>query len=273
MARDPCDVYDDWYLNQEEKLDDLIDKIHDTDDPRKKVKIYDSAIAKAEVLVKECREREASSDGFYPNSHDAESKYKRIVDEKKRYLVEGYDDDLAEFLEEQKEEREAAREAALAKKKRNAAKEKILAVLMSCKQITLVELEKMHPDFKDQIRAAVVELDDDGLVERFKIKNRLAVKLKSKGLVNGGNVAKAKEVRKPKKPPQQAPERSKMCEFKENDEKPVVFDEGEKQARSSFSDFAAREKNLSCSEKKSEGKGSTFLLTAIIFAVIVYFFF
>lgn len=274
MARDPSDVYDDWYLKQEEKVDEFIDTIDDPEDPREKLKRYDRALEKAEALLLECRKREAATEGLYENSKDAQEKLDDLIKDKEQYLSEWFEEELAEYLEDQKERQEAKREAAKAQKKRNLAKERILATFMERKEITLVELEKIHPDFKDQIRAAVVELDGDGLVERFKIKNRLAVKLKSKdGLVNDGNVAKAKEVRKPKKPPQQAPERSKMCEFVENDEKPVVFDEGEKRARSGFSDFAAKEKSLSGSEKKPEGKGSTFLLTAIIFAVIVYFVF
>jgi hypothetical protein len=273
MARDPYDVYDDWYLNQEEKLDALIDKIHDTDDPRKKLKNYDNAIAKAEVLVKECLERESSSDGLYPNSQDAERNYKDIIDERERYLAEEYDDDLAEFLEMQKEEREAAKEAALAQKKRNAAKEKILAALMAGKQITLVELEKTYPDFKDVMRDAAQELDkEDGRIEHFKIKNRIAVRMKTdEGTVGAETVAKIKAGREPKNSPQQSNKRSQRREYEETNNS--VLCEEKERIQSGFADFAAKEKSLSGSEKKPEGKGSTFLLTAIIFAVIVYFVF
>lgn len=266
MARDPSDVYDDWYLKQEEKVDEFIDTIDDPEDPREKLNRYDRAIEKAEALLLECRKREAATEGLYENSKDAQEKLERLIKDKEQYLSEWFEEELAEYLEDQKERQEAKREAAKAQKKRNLAKERILATLMERKEITLVELEKMHPDFKDQIRAAVVELDDAGLVERFKIKNRLAVRLMAEE-----DIVKAKEARKPKNPPRKT-ERSKRCEYDESDEKLFVSGEEETRARSNFSGFAAKEKSLS-PEKKSEGKGGTFLLTAIIFAVIVYFVF
>lgn len=264
MAREPQDVYDDWYDKQTEKLDDLVDKTYDADDPKKKVKIYDDAIAKAEAFVQECRKRDGEPGIYSPYADDAEKQLRDIIKEKERYIAEEYDEDLVDWNEHLEEEKERA----ALQKKRDRVKALILADLKTCSHITIVDLEKKYPDFKDQIRSAVVELDDAGMVERFKIKNRLAVKLMLEE-----DIAKVKEVRKPKNPPRKTPERSNRCEYEENDEKLFASEEEKTRGRSNFSDFAAKEKSLSGSEKKPEGKGSTVLLTAIIFAVIVYFFF
>ena len=267
MARDPQDIYDDWYEKQEERLDDLVDSIHDLDDPKKKLKTYDQAIAKAESLVQEClqRDKEPGVDIFYAD--EAWGNLDRIVEWKRLYVAHEYDQDLADWQEAMELEKEEAAE----QKRIKAIKPLILAELSGGQTVTIVELEKKHVKHQELIRRAINELINEGLLEGLKVKNRLAVKLKSDAAVRHADVSKIK-------PKTEKPKASSQKQVR-NDEAVIEFDHEVETAidrehikPSSFSVYAAKEKSLSGSEKKPEGKGPA-LMMAVVIALVVYFVF
>ena len=182
MSRDRQEIYDDWFERQCELLYEESDKIFDEDDPDKKLKLFDSAIKKAEKLVNTCEEKDLEPGIYSKNAKYAKNELEDLKQEKSDYIKDEYQDDLEWWKEYQQQKKEKAQRKKEAEKQQaevESVKSLIVSDLKNHPTLKIVDIEKNHPDKKSLIRKAISQLEYDKRIQKFKDNNRLVIRLRS----------------------------------------------------------------------------------------------
>ncbi len=182
MSRDRQEIYDDWFERQCELLYEESDKIFDEDDPDKKLKLFDSAIKKAEKLVNTCEEKDLEPGIYSKNAKYAKNELEDLKQDKSDYIKDEYQDDLEWWKEYQQQKKEKAQRKKEAEKQQaevESVKSLIVSDLKNHPTLKIVDIEKNHPDKKSLIRKAISQLEYDKRIQKFKDNNRLVIRLRS----------------------------------------------------------------------------------------------
>ena len=100
MTQKTQTAYNQWFNEQIHLLSDLTDSLHETEDPHKKLVIYDDVIERAKKFVRKCKKHEKAKNLSLSRLQEAEKELYFYEGIKQRYLDDYFEKELETVVDE-----------------------------------------------------------------------------------------------------------------------------------------------------------------------------
>lgn len=170
MTQKTQTAYNQWFNEQIHLLSDLTDSLHETEDPHKKLVIYDDVIERAKKFVRKCKKHEKAKNLSLSRLQEAEKELYFYEGIKQRYLDDYFEKELETVVDEKSLAKEIADE-------RREVEEIKLHIYYAVRGGGVVFFDEIVHSFGEIAKKAVNEMIEGEQVAQCYLQERMALQL------------------------------------------------------------------------------------------------